>query len=108
MMIDAISTTRSLPWPRTFPEPRRRSRLLAPGTRGRAAARHGLRGALQAICLCAVLMAGAGVVGASRGPVELNEPAPAQAGSTWAMQVVPAAPASGNVSVGLAERVTTR
>jgi len=75
MMIDAIATTRALPWPGALP--RRRSRLLAPGTPARAAARHGLRSAIQAMCLSAALMAGAGAVGASRGPVELSEPAPA-------------------------------
>ena len=74
MMIDAIATTRALPW--TTALPRRRSRLLAPGTPARAAARHGLRSAIQAMCLTAALMAGAGAVGASRGPVELSEPAP--------------------------------
>jgi len=73
MMIDAIATTRSLPWPAR--QPRRRSRLLAPGTRSRAAARHGLRGGLQAMCLSAALLAATGALGSSRGPVELNQPA---------------------------------
>jgi hypothetical protein len=85
LMIDAIATTRTLPWPVSFP--RRRSRLLAPGTRARAAARHGLRSAIQAMCLSAALMAAAGAVGASRGPVELSEPAPAQHHA--AVQVMP-------------------
>ena len=101
LMIDAIATTRSLPWPARLP--RQRTRLLAPGTRARAAARYGMRGALQAMCLSAALMASAGAVGASRGPVELNEPAQAQGG---AAMLAPAPPPV--LSAGLAEKVTTR
>jgi hypothetical protein len=86
MMIDAISTTRALPWPHRLP--RRQTRLLAPGTRSRAAARHGLRGALQTMCLSAAVMAAAGALGASRGPVELQEPAPSQHHTAVQSQVV--------------------
>jgi hypothetical protein len=101
MMIDAIAASRSVPWPARLP--RRRSRLLAPGTRARAAARHGLRGALQAMCLSAAVMAAAGAVGSSRGPVELNDPARAQ-GS--ALVLVPGI--AWQPSKGLAERGTSR
>jgi hypothetical protein len=97
-MIDAIATTRSLPWPARLPRQRTR-RLLAPGTRARAAARHGLRGALQTMCLSAAVMAATGAVGASHGPVELNQPA--HAGGTSAL-LVP------QVSMGAADKVTWR
>lgn len=101
MMIDAIATTRSLPWPAALPR-RRSRRLLAPGTQARAAARHGIRSALQALCLSAALMAAAGAVGGSRGPVELSEPAPAH--QHTAAQMVVSTPAG----VGLAQTVTSR
>jgi transposase InsO family protein len=71
-MIDAIAATRSLPWP-TAP-PRRRPRVVARGTIARQAVRHGVRGAIQGLCLSAAVMAAAGAVGASRGPVVLTEP----------------------------------
>jgi hypothetical protein len=100
-MIDAIASTRALPWPTRLP--RRQARILAPGTRARAAARHGVRGALQTLCLSAALMAGAGLVGASHGPVELNEPAHAQGPATVPMQLAAAAP-----SAGLATNGTSR
>ncbi|HZS13470.1 MAG TPA: hypothetical protein VFC09_02620 [Candidatus Dormibacteraeota bacterium] len=100
-MIDAIASTRALPWPGSVP--RRRTRLLAPGTPARAAARHGLRGALQTLVLSAALMAAAGTVGASRGPVELNEPAHAASG-TAAVLLAPSAP----TGAGVAGKVTSR
>ena len=101
MMIDAIAASRSLSWPARLP--RRRSRLLAPGTRARAAARHGLRGALQAMCLSAAVMAAAGAVGSSRGPVELNEPAHALGSAPVLVQAI-----AWRASSGLAERGTSR
>ncbi len=101
-MIDAITTTRALPWPSALPRQRRRA-LLAPGTRARAAARHGVRAALQAMCLSAALMAAAGAVGASRGPVELSEPAPTNQHAAALVQ--PASPMAG---AGLAEKVISR
>ena len=100
MMIDAISTTRALPWPHHLP--RQRTRRLAPGTRGRAAARHGLRAALQSLCLSAAVMAAAGALGASRGPVELQAPVPAQQHTAAQMPIVEVA------SVGLARSVLPR
>lgn len=103
-MIDAFATSRSLPWPGTLP--RRRARVLAPGTRARAAARHGVRAALQALCLTAALMAAAGAVGSSRGPVELSEPAPAHHTAAQ-VQVHPAMPGAAS-GAGLAARVTSR
>ena len=101
MMIDAIATTRALPWPASLP--RHRRRVLAPGTRARAAARHGLRSAIQALALTAALMAGAGAVGASRGPVELSEPAPAHHTAAQ-VQVVANAP----IGARLAAKGTSR
>ena len=101
MMIDAIATTRALPW--SARQPRRRSRLLAPGTPARAAARHGLRGALQAMCLSAAVMAAAGAVGSSRGPVELNEPAHVQGSAPVLVQG-----GAWQVSTGVAPRGTWR
>jgi hypothetical protein len=96
-MIDAIATTRALPWPtRPAALPRRRTRVLAPGTRARAAARHGLRGALQTLVLAASLMAAVGAVGSSRAPVELNQP-PAHTGAVVVLD-----------SAGLAARGTSR
>jgi hypothetical protein len=80
LMIDAIATTRSLPWPTALP--RRRARRLASNTRARQAARHGLRGALQGLFMTAAVMAAAGAVGGSRGPVVLTDP-----GQTGALQV---------------------
>ncbi len=90
MMIDAIATTRALPW--SARQPRRRSRLLAPGTAARTAARHGLRGALQAMCLSA-----------AGGPVELNEPAHVQGSAP-----VPVQGGAWQVSTGVAPRGTWR
>ncbi len=101
-MIDAIATTRALPWPTALPRQRRRA-LLAPGTQARTAARHGVRAALQAMCLSAALMAAAGAVGSSRGPVELSEPAPAHQHTAAQVQ-----PASASIGVGLAEKVISR
>jgi hypothetical protein len=101
MMIDAIATTRALPW--SAPRPSRRARLLAPGTPARAAARHGLRGALQAMCLSAAVMAAAGAVGSSRGPVELNEPAHAQGAAPAPVQGI-----AWQASTGLAGKGTWR
>ena len=100
-MIDAIATTRTLPWQTSLP--RRRTRVLAPGTRARAAARHGIRSAIQAMCLSAALMAAAGAVGGSHGPVELSEPAPAQHHTAAPVQA-----ASPNTGAGLAQKVTSR
>jgi hypothetical protein len=90
MMIDAISTTRALPWPTRVA--RERPRLLAPGSRARAAARHGVRGAIQTMCLSAAMMAATGALGASRGPVELQEPAQTQQHTAALVQVVSASP----------------
>lgn len=103
LMIDAIASTRSLNWSIAQPRRRTRRQLLASGTRARAAARHGLRAAIQTMCLSAALMAGMGAVGASRGPVELSEPAPAHQHTAAQVQVV-APPAH----VGLARTVTSR
>jgi hypothetical protein len=80
--------------------------VLAPGTRARAAARHGIRSALQAMCLSAALMAAAGAVGASRGPVELSEPAPAH--HTAAQVQVQSLAAAASTGAGLARTVTSR
>lgn len=100
-MIDAIATTRTLPWHTSLP--RRRTRVLAPGTQARAAARHGIRSAIQAMCLSAALMAAAGAVGGSHGPVELSEPAPAQHHTGALVQVV-----GTQTGARLAEKVTSR
>jgi hypothetical protein len=96
-MIDAIATTRALPWPTAFP--RRRARRLAPGTTARQALRHGLRGAVQGSCIAAAVLAAAGAVGASHGPMVLT--APSDHHLSTAAQVAA-------VSVGLHEKVTSR
>ena len=72
-MLGTYTDTRSLPWPVALP---RRRAVPKPrlGQAGRGAVRHGIRGAIQTTCLAAALMAAAGVVGASRGPVVLSEP----------------------------------
>jgi hypothetical protein len=97
-MIDAIASTRTLPWPTALP--RRRARVLAPGTTARRAVRHGIRGAVQGMCMAAAVMAAAGAVGASRGPVVLTEPGHEQPiGVLW--QAAPA-------GAGLPHLVTSR
>lgn len=58
---------------------------------------------MQTMCLSAAVMAAAGALGASRGPVELQEPAPSQhhvAAQVQAPAVV--------VNVGLARAVPPR
>jgi len=72
-MLGTYDDTRALPWPTALP--RRRTRgtpALSPTAR--QAVRHGLRGAIQAACLSAALMAGAGAVGAAHGPAVLSSP----------------------------------
>jgi hypothetical protein len=104
MMIDAISTTRALPWPTSVPRRHARRALLAPGTQARAAVRHGLRGAVQTMCLSAAMMAAMGALGASRGPVELQQPAPAQQHTA----ALVGAGAASQVSTGVAAGVPSR
>jgi uncharacterized protein YpuA (DUF1002 family) len=53
--------------------------------------RHGVRSAVQAICLAAATMAAAGAVGASRAPVELTAPVPAS-GAAVVLQVTSGLP----------------
>ncbi|HEV7679667.1 MAG TPA: hypothetical protein VGQ42_13965 [Candidatus Dormibacteraeota bacterium] len=57
----------------------------------RQAARHGMRSAVQAICLVAGTMAAAGAVGASRAPVELTAPAQSS-GASVVVQVTSGLP----------------
>ncbi|HXA29602.1 MAG TPA: hypothetical protein VN193_12755 [Candidatus Angelobacter sp.] len=85
-MIDAIATTRTLPWPAALP--RRCPRVLARGTVARQAVRHGIRGAVQGMCVSAAVMAAAGAVGASRGPVVLTEPAHQQTGQLHVLSAI--------------------
>jgi hypothetical protein len=96
-MIDAIATARTLPWPTALP--RRRPRILARGTVARQAVRHGVRGAIQGLCLSAAVMAAAGAVGASRGPVVLTEPAHQPTGQLHVLSAT---------SAGLARTVPSR
>ena len=71
-MLGTYSATTALPWPAALP--RRRTRQPArPSTLCRAA-HHGIRAAIQSICLSAAVMAAAGVVGAAHGPVVLSGP----------------------------------
>jgi hypothetical protein len=97
-MLGTYSTTRPLPW--ASPLPRRRPLVDAGlSATGRKALRHGVRSALQTTCLAAAVMAAAGAVGASRGPIELSDPSQPSAQHL----VVPAPP-----SAGLAGSAVTR
>jgi hypothetical protein len=97
-MIQAAATPRALFWPIALP--RRRVRRAVQRSTARQAVRQGLRASLQTTCLAAAVLAAAGAVGASRGPVVLTDPA--QVGSlgtvTWS---VPA-------GAGLPHKVTSR
>jgi hypothetical protein len=94
-MIDAIATPHALPWSTALP--RRRPRVLLRGTVARQAVRHGIRGAIQGMCMAAAVMAAAGAVGASHGPVMLTEPAHQQSAQTLVV-----------TGMGLADKVTSR
>jgi hypothetical protein len=83
------ATPRPLPWARALPQ--RRARRTTPQASAAQAVRHGLRGAIQATCLSAAVLAAAGAVGASRGPVVLSDPSQATAQHS----VVMAMPSSG-------------
>jgi hypothetical protein len=72
-MLGTYTDTRSLPWPVALPRRRTLPRVSL-GPAGRGALRQGLRGAIQTTCLSAAVLAAAGAVGASRGPVVLSEP----------------------------------
>lgn len=91
-MLGTYHDTRALPWPATLPRRRVRTRPALSPT-GRQAVRHGVRGAVQAVCLSAALMAAAGAVGAAHGPAVLSSP-----GQSSADHVVLSAP-SGAQSV---------
>lgn len=98
-MLGAYPDTRALPWPVSFPRPARRR--VAVGATGRQAIRHGLRGAVQATCLGAALLAASGALGASRGPMVLSEPSQHTA-------IHLSVPSGAGVSAGFAHNVTTR
>lgn len=97
-MLGTYADTRALPWPVSVP---RRRHRVAVGPTGRQVLRQGLRGAVQATCLSAAMLIAAGVVGASRGPVVLNEPSQPNAAHV-------SVAAGSSVSVEATPKLTTR
>jgi hypothetical protein len=102
-MLGTYPDAHALPWPAVMPRQRvhRAARAVRVASRRRQALRHGIRGALKATILSAALMAASAVVGASRGPVVLSEPA-----QPAALHAV--APVTTGPSAGLAAKMTTR
>ena len=98
---------RALPWPGALS--RREPRRVVLGATGKQAVRHGIRGAIQASCLSAAVLAAAGVLGA-RGPVVLSEPSqPAAVQAVQAGEIAAnASPASTMGIAPVAAKVTTR
>jgi hypothetical protein len=97
-MLGTYGDAHALSWPGVLPRRRRRQVALSPT--GRQAVRHGIRGAIQATCLSAAVLAASGLLGASHGPVVLSEP------SQQPLSVHVAAPAQH--AVDMASNVTTR
>lgn len=103
-MLGTYADAHVLSWPGVVP--RRRRREIALSATGRQAVRHGIRGAIQASCLSAAVLAASGLLGASHGPVVLSEPSqqPLAALTAHGAPV----PAHHAVSLGLAASRTRR